>query len=202
MGAGLAPPLEKLGEERRSPAGLPLPVALQRQSPARGLPEKPQPRRNPPRDVSPTAVHPLGAPSQVEAPGPTPACGGFSLWGPAPTPPHTATGTPPQPSHPRTWPPWAPCPGPQCSGVPRAVVWEVARAFPGPGTPGSGRGACLPASFLVHPWPAKAETGSVQEASEPCLAVPTVLLPSAPASPRSHADLCVHSPAPGSVTWP
>lgn len=182
--------------------GLPLPVALQRQGTAQGLPDKPQPRRNPHQDVSPTAVHPLGALSQVVAPGPTSACGGFSLWGPAPTHPHTATGSPSQTSHPRTWPLWAPRPGPQSNGVPWAVVWEVLEAFPGPGTPGSGRSACLPASFLVHPWPAKAEMGSVQEASEPCLAIPSILLPSAPASPRSHADLCVHSPAPGSVTRP
>ena len=57
------------------------PCALQRQNPAQGRPEKPQPGRNPPRDVSLTAVHPLGALSPVLASGPIPASGGSSLWG-------------------------------------------------------------------------------------------------------------------------
>jgi len=54
---------------------------LQRQSPAQGLPEKPQPGRNPHGAVSPTAVHSLGPLSPVIPPGPTPASGGSSLWG-------------------------------------------------------------------------------------------------------------------------
>ena len=61
---------------------------LRRQNPAQGLPEKPQPGRSPHGDVSPTAVHPLGALCPVVAPGPTPASGGSSLWGLAPTHPH------------------------------------------------------------------------------------------------------------------
>ena len=180
-----------------------------------GLPERLQPGRNPPRDLSPTAVYELGALSPVLAPSPTPASGVSCLWGLAPTHPQTHTYTQPQPSHLQDRPPWAPSLGP-LSRVPSGgtVTWAESGAFPGRpqslllegpvrSPPLSGRcSGFLPASSLFrHPWcSAKTGTGSRPGRIRALPSHPPCPPAHTPETPRSESYRCMQSPTPGTVT--
>ena len=67
-----------------------------------------------------------------------------------------------------------------------------------------GDGGCVwqPPLSLIHGLLERQGPVAGPRASQPCPGIPTVLLPSPPAAPRSDSDLCVHSPAPRTVTHP